>query len=150
MFLNCRKWSCRSLFTCTSEVKKLSESLAALWPCSQLPTSTGIKVSPNNTQLKIYFQVWGRGALLILRRVEELWCFCVKSHLSLSPSPVYFHFNTINGAQQLGQRGSDYICDPLTPDDTWRFVALNAVKFIQPVFFFFYCSSLLLFVRCHH
>ena len=56
-----------------------------------------------------------------------------KSHLSLGTSPVNSCFNTLNRAQQLGQKGSYYICYPLTPSKSWQFVAWNAAgSFFTP------------------
>lgn len=55
-----------------------------------------------------------------------------KSHLSPQRVPGEFpHFNTLNGAQQPGQRASYYIGDPFAPDKTRQFVAAT---FAQPAF----------------
>jgi len=63
--------------------------------------------------------------LLIIYKVGELWpshqVFLVGKVICPSVSPVHSSFDALSEAQQLGQGGSDYICDPLTSHDTQRF-----------------------------
>lgn len=71
-----------------------------------------------------------------------------KAICPLDASPVNSpHFNTLNGAQQPGQRASYYICDPLTPDKTRQFVAATfaqpdfPLKFHYHLFFSSFCKN---------